>query len=278
MKTSAPLPGQRWVSDTEPELGLGIVLRAEVGRVEVLFAAANVHRQYALKSAPLRRVQFKDGERIKLHDGANVVVDGVEERDGLLVYRSATRAIAESELCDTISFSTPEDRLFAGQVDDLRTFALRLEALERRSRMRKSAVRGFAGGRVDLLPHQMFIAAEVASRLVPRVLLADEVGLGKTIEAGLILHRLHLTGRADRVLVLVPEPLIHQWFVEMLRRFNLLFSLFDEERCAAIEENNPDTNPFLDSQLVLCSTGLSHRQSRAHRTGSRRRLGFARRR
>jgi ATP-dependent helicase HepA len=40
----------------------------------------------------------------------------------------------------------------------------------------------------------------------------------------------------------------------MLRRFNLLFSLFDEERCAAIEENNPDTNPFLDSQLVLCST------------------------
>src|SRR5678816_3848426 len=108
MKTSAPLPGQRWVSDTEPELGLGIVLRAEVGRVEVLFAAANVHRQYALKSAPLRRVQFKDGERIKLHDGANVVVESVEERAGLLVYRSATRAIAESELCDTISFSTPE--------------------------------------------------------------------------------------------------------------------------------------------------------------------------
>ncbi len=132
------------------------------------------------------------------------------------------------------------------------TFDLRLEALRRRSEMRQSPVRGFLGGRVDLLPHQMYIAGEVTSRLSPRVLLADEVGLGKTIEAGLILHRLHLTGRADRVLILLPEPLIHQWFVELLRRFNLLFSLFDEERCAAIELHNPEANPFLDSQLVIC--------------------------
>jgi ATP-dependent helicase HepA len=88
------------------------------------------------------------------------------------------------------------------------------------------------------------------------VLLADEVGLGKTIEAGLILHRLHLTGRADRMLILVPEPLIQQWFVEMLRRFNLAFSIFDEERCASIEEHQPGTNPFLENQLVLCGIGL----------------------
>ena len=64
------------------------------------------------------------------------------------------------------------------------------------------------------------------------VLLADEVGLGKTIEAGLILHRQLLTGRARRVLILVPEPLLHQWLIELLRRFNLRFRLFDEERVA----------------------------------------------
>jgi hypothetical protein len=69
-------------------------------------------------------------------------------------------------------------------------------------------------------------------RWAPRVLLADEVGLGKTIEAGLILHRMLLAGRARRVLVLVPEPLLHQWLVELLRRFNLRFSLFDRERIA----------------------------------------------
>ena len=251
-----PRAGQRWVSDSEPELGLGIVLRAEFGRVELFFPAANGHRQYALKTAPLRRVQFTAGERIKLHDGASLVVDSAEEREGLLVYCAEGREVKEAELSDTISFSTPEARLMAGQIDDLHTFDLRAEALTRRCRMRKSAVRGFAGGRVDLIPHQMFIAAEVASRLAPRVLLADEVGLGKTIEAGMILHRLHLTGRADRVLILLPEPLIHQWFVELLRRFNLLFSIFDEERCRSIEANDPDANPFLDSQLVLCSVAF----------------------
>ena len=253
MNQKPPVPGQRWVSDTEPELGLGILLKAGFGRVEVFFPAAGEQRQYALKSAPLRRVQFKEGDRIKLHSGEGVVVAAVEDRKGLLVYRAGEREIAEAELCDTISFSKPEERLFAGQVDDLRPFDLRAKALHRRSEYAKSPVRGFIGARADLIPHQLYIAREAASRLVPRVLLADEVGLGKTIEAGLILHRLHLTGRAGRVLILVPEPLIHQWFVELLRRFNLLFSLFDEERCEAIEEHHPGTNPFLDSQLVIAS-------------------------
>ncbi len=256
MAIDHPIPGQRWVSDSEPELGLGMILKAEFNRVEVFFPAANEHRQYALKSAPLRRVRFGEGDRIKTHEGTDLVVVTVEDRAGLLVYHTESRDVAEAELSDTISFSKPEDRLLAGQVDDLATFDLRVEALQRRSRNRQSPARGFAGGRVDLIAHQMSIASEVAARLVPRVLLADEVGLGKTIEAGLILHRLHLTGRAGRILILVPEPLIHQWFVEMLRRFNLLFSIFDEERCASIEAHEPGTNPFLDSQLIICSTAF----------------------
>ncbi|MDB6172832.1 MAG: SNF2-related protein [Chthoniobacteraceae bacterium] len=253
MQTGKPVPGQRWVSDTEPELGLGILLKTEFGRVEVFFPAATEHRKYALESAPLRRVVFKEGDRIKSHDGAQMVVESVEERAGLLVYLTPGREVAEAELSDLISFSKPEDRLFGGQIDEIETFNLRVDALSRRSKMRQSPVRGFLGGRVDLLAHQMFIAGEVASRLVPRVLLADEVGLGKTIEAGLILHRLHLTGRAERILILVPEPLIHQWFIELWRRFNLLFSIFDLERCESIQLNDPEANPFLDSQLVIGS-------------------------
>ncbi len=256
MPAIKPVAGQRWVSDTEPEMGLGIIVKAEFGRVEIVFPAANEQRQYALQSAPLRRVQFKEGDRVKLHDGANLVVEAIEDRKGVLFYKCGDREVAEAELSDFISFSTPEDRLMAGQVDELATFTLRMEALRWRTEMRHSPVRGFVGGRVDLIPHQMSIAGDVTSRLAPRVLLADEVGLGKTIEAGLILHRLHLTGRADRVLIVVPEPLIHQWFVELLRRFNLLFSIFDEERCVAIEQNDPEVNPLLDSQLVLCSTGF----------------------
>ncbi len=112
---------------------------------------------------------------------------------------------------------------------------------------------GKVGGRIDLIPCQLYIAQELANRHAPRVLLSDEVGLGKTIEACLILHRLLLSGRANRILILVPESLVHQWFVELLRRFNVWMHIFDAERCAAIEAGEPGANPFLDDQLVLTS-------------------------
>lgn len=257
-----PIPGQRWVSDSEPELGLGIILKAEYGRVEVVFPAAKEQRQYALKTAPLRRVEFSEGESIKLHDGTSFIVESVEDRKGIRYYTGCGRVASEAELSDLISFSTPEDRLLAGQVDEPDAFMLRVESLQRRSEIRRSSARGIVGARADLIPHQISIAAEVSGRLSPRVLLADEVGLGKTIEAGLVLHRLHLTGRADRVLIAVPETLIHQWFVELLRRFNLLFSIFDEERCRSIETGSPGANPFLENQLILCSVDFLAGDSR----------------
>jgi ATP-dependent helicase HepA len=251
MSKVTPVPGQRWVSDTEPELGLGIVLKSDFGRAEIFFPAAGEHRHYALGSAPVRRVRFQEGDSIRTHSGDALHVDSITDVNGLLAYHCGTRAVAEAELSDHISFSKPQERLLAGQVDELERFSLRVECLQRRRDMRQSPIRGFAGGRVDLIPHQLSIAAEVASRVVPRVLLADEVGLGKTIEAGLILQRLHLTGSAGRILVLLPPALLNQWFVEMFRRFQLSFSIFDEDRCASLELDGD--NPFLDSQLVICA-------------------------
>jgi ATP-dependent helicase HepA len=248
--------GQRWVSDSEPELGLGIVTHCGEGRVDIQFRAAGEKRCYATETAPLRRVQFLAGDRIKLQSGEECVVTGVSRKDGqhgLLIYQTSQGDIQESQLSDSISFSKPQDRLFGGKLDEPGDFDLRGEALQRRAAMRRSPVRGLAGARMDLIPHQLFIADEVANRPHPRVLLADQVGLGKTIEACLILHRLILTGRAQRILILVPEPLVHQWFVELLRRFQLSFSLFDEGRCEAIEYGDPEANPFTDSQWVLAA-------------------------
>ena len=101
----------------------------------------------------------------------------------------------EDAISDVTSVSSPAERLLAGQVDPGEVFDLRYRALQAQARFRQSDVRGFLGGRVDLIPHQFYIAAVVARRKVPRVLLADEVGLGKTIEAGLILHQLINSGR-----------------------------------------------------------------------------------
>jgi len=251
MSKDIPVPGQRWASDTEPELGLGIVLKSEYGRAEIFFPAAGEHRQYAVGSAPIRRVRFSEGDKIRTHSGEALTVDSITDTAGLLSYLCGKRAVAEAELSDSISFSKPEERLLAGQVDELERFKLRVECLQRRRDLRQNPARGFAGGRIDLIPHQISIASEVASRLAPRVLLADEVGLGKTIEAGLVLQRLHLTGRAGRILVLLPPALLNQWFVEMFRRFQMSFSIFDEERCLSLEASG--LNPFLDSQLVICA-------------------------
>ena len=73
----------------------------------------------------------------------------------------------------------------------------------------------------------------------------------------MILHQQLLSGAAERVLIVVPETLQHQWLVEMLRRFNLRFSLFDDERYA--EAQHDADNPFETEQLVICSLDFVRR-------------------
>jgi len=250
--------GQRCLSEREPELGLGIVASVDAAakRIAVEFPATAEKRLYALGTSVLKRVQFRVGETIAARDGGSLVVDAIEESGGLLTYLGGGRRVREDQISDVTSVALPQERLMAGQVDEGEVFELRYRALQAQWKFRQSEVRGFLGGRVELLPHQFYILNEVSSRQVPRVLLADEVGLGKTIEACLIVQRLLAIGRARRVLILVPETLTHQWFVELLRRFNLWFGIFDEARCAAAEQSDPAQNPFLSSQLVLCSVGF----------------------
>lgn len=245
--------GQRWISETEPELGLGILEEVSRHQMRLVFPASSEARLYAPASAPVKRVEFHVGDTIHSQKGEMVTVEDVREVEGIITYVGGGVEVVEMDLADTISFSKPEDRLIGGQIDQSSAFSLRYETIERQSRARKSPVAGFAGGRIDLIPHQLYIASEVANRYMPRVLLADEVGLGKTIEACLILHRLHLTGRAERILIVLPESLVHQWFIEMLRRFNLWFTLLDHERCESMTQIEEDTNPFMEEQLVICS-------------------------
>lgn len=86
---------------------------------------------------------------------------------------------------------------------------------------------------MELLEHQLRTAKTVLRRFRGRALLCDEVGLGKTIEAGLILSELHLRGLARSVLVLVPPSLIEQWQGELRRKFSLDFITHDDARFRA---------------------------------------------
>lgn len=274
--------GQRWISESEAELGLGIVLDIANRRLTLSFPAAGERRTYAMDNAPVSRVIYQVGEKVRRHDGVSMTITRVVEQQGCLLYHGITAekaelAIPEFELDSFVQFSTPRDRLFAGQLDKHTHFSLRYHTLNFLHKHQQSPVYGLAGPRVQLLPHQLYIASDVAARHAPRVLLADEVGLGKTIEAGLVLHQQLISGRAQRALIVVPTSLQHQWLVEMLRRFNLAFTLLDEARCQALTgldsdevsvdyiddlrdgdgesgtaETNTD-NPFETAQLILCS-------------------------
>jgi ATP-dependent helicase HepA len=257
------IPGQRWFSDSEPELGLGTLLACGERQLTMRFPAANEQRIYARHNAPLTRARFSPGDLIESRTGRQLLVEQVEELEGRLSYQGrledgSQNRLPEEELADTLRIQQPGQRLLAGQTDPPHWFNLRYQTLQALGRWQQSPVLGLAGPRIDLIDHQLYIAHEVASRPAPRVLLADEVGLGKTIEACLILHHQLLTGRASRALILVPDPLVHQWLVELMRRFNLRFRVFDEETCQAIESSQPGDNPFHSEQLVLCSLNLFH--------------------
>ncbi|MFK7757982.1 MAG: RNA polymerase-associated protein RapA [Flavobacteriales bacterium] len=248
--------GQRWSSEGEPELGVGVVKELSKGRVLLEFLAAKESRMYASENAPLRRVSFKAGDIVSDVDNNPFLISEVRELGDLLIYLSETGLLSEADMGEVSVKHTLSDQLFLGHIDSRKSFDIRRNIMQYDFERKLSAVHGFVGARIDLIPHQFYIANEVCSRYSPRVLLADEVGLGKTIEACLIMHKLLLTGRVSRVLILVPDSLVHQWFVEILRKFNMWFNIFDEERCNAIEEGAPEGNPFLADQLVLCSTSF----------------------
>ncbi len=248
------VPGQRWISEAEPDHGLGVVVSVDVRTVKIVFATTRAQRVYAVRNAPLLRVRFEVGDTIEDVTGRTLVVTRVDVCDELLSYQCRTETeqtvtIPEQQLPDQLPLNRPYDKLMLGRLDADHWFRLRYQTWRQLAAHWRSPVFGLSGPRVALIPHQLYIAHQVASRLSPRVLLADEVGLGKTIEAGLIMHRLLLSERVQRVLLVVPEALIHQWLVEMLRRFNLQFSLFDDERFLQQGENNP----FQAGQRVLCS-------------------------
>jgi len=253
--------GQRWISESENDLGLGVITELNHRSVTIFFPASEETRMYAIATAPLTRVLFKKHDHITHQQGWQAKIVDTIINNNIALYlaqrldNGEEMVIKEIELASNISFSQPQDKLFAGQIDRSDRFALRYRALQHQQAQFQSPLRGLCGIRAGLIPHQLHIAKEVGQRIAPRVLLADEVGLGKTIEAGMILQQQIFAEHADRVLILLPETLQHQWLVEMLRRFNLYFSLFDEERAGdfVATEDEQERNPFDAENRIICS-------------------------
>lgn len=222
--------GQRWVIDSEPELGLGTVTQHEGRTVRIFFEQGEVERNYAVGQAPLTRIHFSVDDEIHINDGRKLIVQKVHDHNGLYFYEVENdEIIPETSLSSEIQLNQPFIRLMTGQLDKPNWFYFKRQLSHAIGKVWQSRLNGLLGVRANLIPHQLYVAWNACESERVRVLLSDEVGLGKTIEAGMILSRLVKLERVHRAIIAVPAALQVQWLVELVRRFSLTPELYKGE-------------------------------------------------
>jgi ATP-dependent helicase HepA len=183
--------------------------------------------------------------RVTAVEGRTVVVE-FRDADATLRLAANNDALKPVTTPDTVAVEESLlDQLAAGNVDDARDFLIRVDALHLLAVREAQGLGSFLGGRVRLFPHQLYVAERAAAQSPVRWLLADEVGLGKTIEACLILNHLVHTGDVTRCVVVAPEALTVQWLGELWRKYHQVFTLLDQPRLADVARDfGSDFNPF----------------------------------
>ena len=157
---------------------------------------------------------------------------------------------------------SPLERLQDGEFDAPWRFDLRAQAAQLLVCNRDGQL---GNARTDLLPHQISVAHKVVSSPRRRYLIADEVGLGKTIETGMILYALRQRGQANRVLIVPPAGLILQWQEEMADKFGLEFAVYREDVNGPLAFNQ--INYLIASvDTVKSDRPLKRGQSDGHKT------------
>ena len=133
------------------------------------------------------------------------------------------------------------------------------------------ALIGEATAAVVPWPHQVRAFSRLYDQWPPKLLIADEVGLGKTIQAGMVLRQAWLSGRAKRILILAPKGVLKQWQIELREKFNLNWPIYDGRKLvrypspalAGHHEREVDRSAWHEEPIVIASSHLMRRQERA---------------
>jgi ATP-dependent helicase HepA len=273
------VPGMKVRYQPQPEWGVGHLeaLAEDGGKARVLFPAREGEAVWvSTKGGTLAPVPLPPGTRARDAKGRPLTVTGEEPgarglRRYVVRYEAGSeRAGADDELpeSEVRALAPVPDTLTLlreGRVGDARGFLLRRQALTLDDERRCDALGALLASRVMVKPHQVGVVQRVLGARRPRFVLADEVGLGKTIEAGMVFSALRLTGLARRVLVVAPSHLTVQWLVELVHKFHHLFTLMDSERYQSSLEEAPGQSPWARFDLVVTSLemlqrGEEHRQ------------------
>ena len=130
---------------------------------------------------------------------------------------------------------------------------------------------GEATAAVTPWPHQLRAFERLYAQWPPKLLIADEVGLGKTIQAGMLLRQAWLAGRARRILILAPKAVLRQWQIELREKFNLNWPIYDGRKLSwypspalrAAHEREVDPGEWHREPVVIASSHLLRRRNRA---------------
>jgi SNF2 family DNA or RNA helicase len=200
---------------------------------------------------------FEVGDHVKFAGGQGEITK-IEERPNsgqlLHVYttegqlRKLPSGLPHIEKVDSIV-----DCLAAKQVDsplhhDLRERATRLDLAYRYDRFLS-----LTNNRIEIEPYQVQAAYEILNSYDHRYLIGDEVGLGKTIEAGIVIEELIARDRADRVLIVSPAPLTVQWQEEMREKFDRNFVIYDRETVRTHRKSHPNQNVWKQEDFIITS-------------------------
>ena len=120
-------------------------------------------------------------------------------------------------------------------------------------------------------PHQVRAFERLYANWPPKLLIADEVGLGKTIQAGMLLRQAWLSGRAKRILILAPKAVLGQWQIELREKFNLNWPIYDGRRLVwypspalrGRHEREVGQDEWHREPVVIASSHLMRRRDRA---------------
>ncbi|ADZ92240.1 RNA polymerase-associated protein RapA [Marinomonas mediterranea] len=240
--------GQRWSSRNEPDLGVGTIIETQSKSFTLFFSDSEIERNYSVSQTSLVRRTLTTGDQL-LFENEAFTVSEIKEVENLMFYKVGSEWLDESEISFPRNDKNELDSILALSPARRMWFDLRRKTLEHQALLAASPVRGLMGLKAELLPHQIYLAHDIANRPRSRALLCDEVGMGKTLEAGLILHHRVMNGLSKRALILTPTNLQHQWLVEMLRRFHQPFSLINESVYEDFMEG--DDNPFDQQPFVI---------------------------
>lgn len=213
--------GQRYYSETEPELGLGLILKSEDKRLQIEFPLAQETRTYGIATAPLKRFSLEVGDIFKTVDGKEFKLEKLLEQNEIYFYQAGEEVIPEMALHAQIDLNGPLERITIKSFDDTSFFDLRYQSYLNKRHYEAFTYKGFLGPKVRLIPHQIYVASQILEMERPKAMLCDEVGLGKTIEACLVINSLLQKEIIQSCLFIVPDSLVNQWFIELYTKFNI---------------------------------------------------------